>query len=568
MQTKNQVLSRHKKQLRTMQIVISMAFVTLLFLLAAVFANPAGVLAQGGPKTETKYMTVRTFPLENGKSIDEVIIHGPSKPPAGYEAERASVIIPNPSAAAKTLTVPAYNWVFGCSAVSGSMIAAYYDRAGYPNMYTGPTDGGVMPLDNSVWGTWSDGVDTYPNIPLAASRNGVDGRSTRGSIDDYWVRYESAAKDPFIAKGWVEHAWGDAIGDYMKTSQSKYNNRDGSTSFYTWTSDPGPLTCADMVVNKIHTRDGTYGRKLFYEARGYTVADCYSRKTSNTIAGGFSFANYKAQIDAGRPVMINLAGHTVVGVGYNDPNTVYLHDTWDYSTHSMKWGGSYAGMQMQSVSIVNPASSSGGGFNSQFNGSAAGWAGVKGAWTNYASMYYRSAGLANKVASAKHANNYKNFAYVVRMKRSGACVSCANHIVIRGKPASLALDFNWQPSYVFQYNNKGQFSVWKISSAGGKTALKAWTSSAHIVKNGWNTLKVIANGASLKFYINNKLVWSGSDLTLTTGQVGFGFRRDGRAGSLDVDWARLSMLGAEALPFDEADGQGMELPADAADATP
>ena len=75
--------------------------------------------------------------------------------------------------------------------------------------------------------------DTYPNNPLIASHNGLDGRSTRGSIDDYWISYGSSASDPYITGAWTQHAWGDAIGDYMKTSQSAHGNIDGSTSFYT-----------------------------------------------------------------------------------------------------------------------------------------------------------------------------------------------------------------------------------------------------------------------------------------------------------------------------------------------
>lgn len=52
--------------------------------------------------------------------------------------------------------------------------------------------------------------------------------------------------------------------------------------------------------------------------------------------------------------MLNLEGHTVVGVGYDDSsNLVYIHDTWDYSNHSMDWGGSYSGMVLDGVSIVN-----------------------------------------------------------------------------------------------------------------------------------------------------------------------------------------------------------------------
>ena len=333
----------------------------IVFFEAALIAFIAGSLlqpvhAQEGGNGHIKVNTI----ISDGISIDETIINGPSSPPPGYERERAAVDLSEPiqALALHTLTVPAYNWVFGCSSVSGAMIAGYYDRNGYPEMYLGPTDGGVMPLNNSVWPTWSDGIETYPNLPLAATHNGVDGRVTRGSIDDYWVSYNSAALDPYITNGWTQHTWGEAIGDYMKTSQSAFSNSDGSTTFYTYTSQPGPLTCATMETSysngiQISTRDGTYGRKLFYEARGYTVTDCYNQKTDNN-GGGFSLAMYKAEIDAGRPVMINLNGHTIVGIGYDDASSaIYIHDTWDYNDHTMIWGGSYSGMAMLSVSIVN-----------------------------------------------------------------------------------------------------------------------------------------------------------------------------------------------------------------------
>lgn len=309
----------------------------------------------GAQQSSSNYFTVNPVALSDGTGLEETIINGPPVPPPGFAVERQSVSLPEPNSASgvNTLMVPAFNWVFGCSAVSGAMIAGYYDRSGWPNMYTGPTNGGVMPSDNSSWPTWSDGSTTYPSCPLIASKNGVDGRLTRGSIDDYWVQYNSSANDPYITGSWTQHTWGDAIGDYMKTSQSAYSNIDGSTSFWTYSSNPNKLTCAAMSTYGI-TNDGTKGRALFYGARGYIVTDCYNQKTDNTISGGFSFANFKAEIDAGRPVMLNLAGHTVVGIGYNDAiNLVYLHDTWDYLTHTMAWGTSYAGMALLSVSIVN-----------------------------------------------------------------------------------------------------------------------------------------------------------------------------------------------------------------------
>ena len=312
-----------------------------------------------GTSVSSKYYTASPVRLPDGNTLLKTIISGPPKPPPGFEVQRSSASLPERDIAAgvNVLTVPAFTWVFGCSAVSGSMVAGYYDRNGYPNMYTGPTNGGLMPLDNRSWPTWTDGVgDTYPNNPLTASKSGVDDRTSRGSIDDYWIGYNSTAADPYITGSWTQHTWGTAIGDYMKTSQSYYRNSDGSTTFYNYISSAAPLTCDDMLSGNISQYDGTYGRKLFYEAKGYTVTDCYNQKTDNKIAGGFSFAQFKAQIDANRPVMLNLAGHSIVGVGYDtSSNLVYIHDTWDYSDHTMLWGGSYSGMALQSVSIVNLA---------------------------------------------------------------------------------------------------------------------------------------------------------------------------------------------------------------------
>jgi hypothetical protein len=314
-----------------------------------------------------EYFIANTRMLDDGNILDEDIINGPPTPPEGYELERVAVELSDLYQALGThiLAVPAYDWSFGCSATSGAMIAGYYDRTGFPDMYTGPTNGGVMPMDNSSWPKWNDGNRLLAQNPLAASRQGLDGRTTRGSIDDYWVAYESAAQDPYLTNGWKQHTWGDAIGDYMKTSQSAFENVDGSTRFFN-NNSAAPLTCAEMesavpagiAGANVSDFDGTYGRKLFYEARGYTVTDCYNQKTDNNISGGFSFTQFKAEIDAGRPVMVNLEGHTIVGVGYNDSSdTIYIHDTWDYETYAMTWGGSYKGMVLRSVSIVNIQSS-------------------------------------------------------------------------------------------------------------------------------------------------------------------------------------------------------------------
>ena len=101
------------------------------------------------------------------------------------------------------------------------------------------------------------------------------------------------------------------------------------------------------------------GRKLFYEARGYTVTDCYYQLTDNQVSGGFSFAQYKAEIDAGRPVIIQVSGHSMLGYGYNDTgDQIILHDTWSPGAHTMTWGGENSGLAQWGVvclTIPEPA---------------------------------------------------------------------------------------------------------------------------------------------------------------------------------------------------------------------
>jgi len=46
----------------------------------------------------------------------------------------------------------------------------------------------------------------------------------------------------------------------------------------------------------------------------------------------------------------------MLGYGYDDlGSVVYLHDTWDYGSHSMTWGGAYMGMQHNGVSVLRLA---------------------------------------------------------------------------------------------------------------------------------------------------------------------------------------------------------------------
>jgi hypothetical protein len=282
--------------------------------------------------------------LAQDPGIEVLVIDGPPTPPPGYDPTPVEVV---PATAVKLSDVPAFDWSYGCSATSGAMMAGYYDRTGYDDMYTGPNNGGVCPLNNGTWG--------LGECPLSATHQGIDSRGIKGHVDDYWVGYLDPGPDPFKAS-WTEHNYGDCTGDYMRTNQSNYGNSDGSTTFYYFING-APIRCSDLEPGT--QDDGGCGLRHFFESRGYTVLDEYNQLIADLgLTYGFTWEQYKAEIDAGRPVLIHIAnpdeGHTMLAYGYDDDpgRTMYIHDTWNHDEWEMEWADWYAGMLHYMVTVV------------------------------------------------------------------------------------------------------------------------------------------------------------------------------------------------------------------------
>ena len=95
---------------------------------------------------------------------------------------------------------------------------------------------------------------------------------------------------------------------------------------------------------------------------------------------------------------------------------------------------------------------------------------------------------------------------------------------------------------MFLYSNIGGYAVYKLVN-GEILALQSWTQINAINNAGWNELRVVAQGTNLAYYINDQLVWSGSDSTHTKGRVGIVFYPDTLTGQkLLADWATLTEL--------------------------
>ncbi len=81
--------------------------------------------------------------------------------------------------------VPDYEWHQACFGTATGNLIGFWDRHGLPNFYTGPTAGGVAPLDS--YGA-NKGIRS-----LWMSMAGRDERPAdmMGHEDDYYVDYES-----------------------------------------------------------------------------------------------------------------------------------------------------------------------------------------------------------------------------------------------------------------------------------------------------------------------------------------------------------------------------------------
>ena len=299
---------------------------------------------------------VQTFIDGEGREIVAITVNG--KPP---ETTSEVVNAPEPSVQVGINVlpdVPAFDWSYGCSATSAAMLFGYYDRTGYSNIYVGSTNGGVCPLDNSIWGDTAYPSVTCHECPLSATHQGVDGLATKGHVDDYWIDYGNVGPDPYIGN-WAEHAQGSSTGDFMGTNQSKFSISDGGTTFYFYPNGDPLYDYTGAEPAKI---DGCHGMKDFAVSRGYGAVsnfNQYIQGQGTDLTKGFTFSQYVAEIDAGRPVLIQVRGHTMLGYGYDTTGgKIYVRDTWDHSSHQMTWGGTYSGMQHYGVTVLRLAGGS------------------------------------------------------------------------------------------------------------------------------------------------------------------------------------------------------------------
>ena len=269
---------------------------------------------------------------------------------------------------AQGLAAPNYDWWYGCSPTSAGMMVGYYDRSGYGGLqYPDLVPGGVAEANTfGAPGALVNGV-------IASAQH----------IADYYPGGYGASGDD------VGTHSPNCLADFMETSQDNdAGNSNGSTSFWFY-SDGSRLTFSILAQagNEAYfNSDGMCGVGEYVRYAGYdfydpnpgNVADdmLYSQLTYDFFGGSgfanpFTFADFMAEIDAGRVVMVHVDGHSMLGYDYiegenTDPDQVYVYDTWNDNDGSgphtdgqnpgiLDWNGSYGSMQMYAVTVLEPS---------------------------------------------------------------------------------------------------------------------------------------------------------------------------------------------------------------------
>ena len=274
---------------------------------------------------------------------------------------------------AGTLSLPGdYLWWYGCMPTSAGMMMGHYDVNGYQS----------TPYPNLVPGGNAEN-ETFVGPPTGSAANANKAIASSRHVSDFYNDGPDPGTDPYGDSG--EDVAGaptgplDCLADFMGTSQDSVQSSNGSTWFYAYTNGTrlyvkdadawGATVPASTPTNPSYDYSGMYGMFEYLQYSGYFLSESAGTSTrlfnqyiqgysTTNPTNGFTWQDYKNEIDAGRPVMLHIVdpplGHAMYGTGYQEPagptgpKIVELCDTWSIghgtgTPHTMTWGGTYVG---------------------------------------------------------------------------------------------------------------------------------------------------------------------------------------------------------------------------------
>ena len=269
-------------------------------------------------------------------------------------------------------TMPEAEYMYGCTPTAVGMILGYYDLYGYgdkdfTNMIEGDVDLKSRGTDGDAYDM--DAFDTVLGRAIASEEYVYRFHSRNGRETTPTQELEYAFKED--GKTLNTDVW-NCIADYLGTGQYWRGNSNLSTTttfgslkdIYRYDHEVTIKSGSTSRSIPYYEHDMLYGLDRYVQSRGYKLDTLRTGTYSVDVAGGdFTFADYMKEIDEGRPVLLSIENHSMVGYGYNADTLEIIFDDCYKSGQRMVWDGTYnysgAKRKLMDVSLIVLDESSG-----------------------------------------------------------------------------------------------------------------------------------------------------------------------------------------------------------------
>ena len=260
--------------------------------------------------------------------------------------------------------LPEAEYMYGCTPTAVAMILGYYDLYGYRGTDLGDLiEGDVDPKSRATDGNAynMNAFDTVLGKAIATEDfvYRFHARGGRETTPKQELAYAFSSGTTMNTDIW------NCLADYLGTGQYWRNNANLSTTVSycslekLYTYDHTITIKSGSTTKKVPYIDTTmlYGLDLYVQSRGYSLdREITGTFLTDTAGGGFTFADYMREIDAGRPVLISIEGHSMTGFGYNAATQEIVFDDCYQSGRRMVWGGTYrfggVDRNLQAVTVI------------------------------------------------------------------------------------------------------------------------------------------------------------------------------------------------------------------------
>ena len=261
--------------------------------------------------------------------------------------------------------MPKARYMYGCCPTSVAMLLGYYDLYGYRGDDFSALIEGDVELDARGSGNVKYKMDDFEsNLGKATatkeylyrfySHESVDsivanplGVTPTSPEDELPYSFVNDGAGPEIRTD----LW-NCLADYLGTGQFWRMNVNLETTSLTYSLEMSllneePETIIDEATQTERTimmRDADFqcGVYRYVQDKGYSldmkVTECHR---IDAFGGDFTFEDYRKEIDAGRPALILIDGHIMVGYGYNAETREIIFDDCYESDRRMVWDGTY-----------------------------------------------------------------------------------------------------------------------------------------------------------------------------------------------------------------------------------